>query len=598
RVSKLRSAATSANDCQQTNLTFDNAGTVAGHGSRAAGPAQSSAVRPAPAEREESSSNSDGGNGGVGEHGGGDVGSEAEAEHMAELRDQNAKLRAVLLAKREQIAALRGVLKTNKNTAEVALANLKQKYENEKCLVTDTMLKLRGELRAFKRRRRHVCQPAGDVCSALRGVRHPDGRTAAHCCSHSSALLYSAISISTRGNGADEAEQEAGVEPPPPLARLPSGSSNNSSKSNNNNIEKAEKAAADAAPKVFASSGNAWHSLSCPASELNLGVTLACGQSFRWRQLEQEGYWAGVHAIRSIRHPAAPPRTSRCWRDYLRLNGPTLGESLYAVLERLGPGCSAQYAASSLTFRVRLNTLENLFSFICSSNNNIARISQLVEKIVQNILASKFALLTAASTTAFPQLSALCSPERQTATPRVGLRLSRQICSRERQAAARPGRADWLHSLRGSAQPDEIRRCLTKEFTGVGRKVADCVCLMSLGPAAPVPVDVHVMRIARSLYGLPASTKSLTESAYQSISDFFPSLWQPHAGWAHTVLFAADLARFQHLKSPAIVDEVKPASLSTETPADAAADGEVESKKLEAERPPAKSGQGTRKRKR
>lgn len=35
-------------------------------------------------------------------------------------------------------------------TAEVALANLKSKYESEKYMVTDTMMKLRNELKALK----------------------------------------------------------------------------------------------------------------------------------------------------------------------------------------------------------------------------------------------------------------------------------------------------------------------------------------------------------------------------------------------------------------------------------------------------------------
>ena len=35
-------------------------------------------------------------------------------------------------------------------TAEVALANLKNKYENEKAMVTETMTKLRNELKALK----------------------------------------------------------------------------------------------------------------------------------------------------------------------------------------------------------------------------------------------------------------------------------------------------------------------------------------------------------------------------------------------------------------------------------------------------------------
>ena len=53
-----------------------------------------------------------------------------------ELQEQVVKLKAMLSTKREQIATLRSVLKANKSTAEVALANLKAKYENEKTIVT------------------------------------------------------------------------------------------------------------------------------------------------------------------------------------------------------------------------------------------------------------------------------------------------------------------------------------------------------------------------------------------------------------------------------------------------------------------------------
>ena len=45
---------------------------------------------------------------------------------------------------------MRTVLKANKQTAEVALANLKSKYENEKLIVTETMSKLRNELKSLK----------------------------------------------------------------------------------------------------------------------------------------------------------------------------------------------------------------------------------------------------------------------------------------------------------------------------------------------------------------------------------------------------------------------------------------------------------------
>jgi len=79
----------------------------------------------------------------------GDVTGDAP-EEVQEMQEQVVKLKAMLSTKREQIATLRSVLKANKSTAEVALANLKQKYENEKVIVTETMMKLRNELKSLK----------------------------------------------------------------------------------------------------------------------------------------------------------------------------------------------------------------------------------------------------------------------------------------------------------------------------------------------------------------------------------------------------------------------------------------------------------------
>uniref|UniRef100_A0A6A7FXM7 Protein bicaudal D-like n=3 Tax=Hirondellea gigas TaxID=1518452 RepID=A0A6A7FXM7_9CRUS len=73
--------------------------------------------------------------------------SESEVQ---ELQEQVIKLKALLSTKREQIATLRTVLKANKQTAEVALANLKSKYDTEKSIVTETMMRLRNELRLLK----------------------------------------------------------------------------------------------------------------------------------------------------------------------------------------------------------------------------------------------------------------------------------------------------------------------------------------------------------------------------------------------------------------------------------------------------------------
>ncbi|KAM4737502.1 protein bicaudal D homolog 2 [Anableps anableps] len=77
--------------------------------------------------------------------------SSEESERDTEsLLEEVLKLKSLLSTKREQIATLRTVLKANKQTAELALSNLKTKYETEKIMVSETMMKLRNELKALK----------------------------------------------------------------------------------------------------------------------------------------------------------------------------------------------------------------------------------------------------------------------------------------------------------------------------------------------------------------------------------------------------------------------------------------------------------------
>lgn len=83
------------------------------------------------------------------------------------------------------------------------------------------------------------------------------------------------------------------------------------------------------------------------------------------------------------------------------------------------------------------------------------------------------------------------------------------------------------------------------ELQGVGPKVADCVCLMGLGWGDAVPVDTHVWQIAQRDYKFgKGKHKSLTKATYDAVGDHFRNLWGVEAGWAHSVLFAADLRTF------------------------------------------------------
>ena len=78
---------------------------------------------------------------------GSDHNSSAENE---DLQEEVVKLKSLLATKREQVATLRTVLKANKTTAEVALANLKSKYVNEKGIIAEIVMKLRNENKALE----------------------------------------------------------------------------------------------------------------------------------------------------------------------------------------------------------------------------------------------------------------------------------------------------------------------------------------------------------------------------------------------------------------------------------------------------------------
>jgi N-glycosylase/DNA lyase len=99
------------------------------------------------------------------------------------------------------------------------------------------------------------------------------------------------------------------------------------------------------------------------------------------------------------------------------------------------------------------------------------------------------------------------------------------------------------------------------QLQGVGPKVADCVCLMGLGWGESVPVDTHVWQIAQRDYKFgKGKHKSLTKVTYDAVGDHFRALWGREAGWAHSVLFTADLRTFSERLATNIevhIDEVK-----------------------------------------
>eukprot|EP00029_Vermamoeba_vermiformis_P005020 TRINITY_DN1624_c0_g1_i1.p1 TRINITY_DN1624_c0_g1~~TRINITY_DN1624_c0_g1_i1.p1 ORF type:complete len:221 (+),score=56.80 TRINITY_DN1624_c0_g1_i1:915-1577(+) len=101
---------------------------------------------------------------------------------------------------------------------------------------------------------------------------------------------------------------------------------------------------------------------------------------------------------------------------------------------------------------------------------------------------------------------------------------------------------DWLINLRQKPRDDTCQELTT--LTGVGKKVADCTALFSLDKLDLVPVDTHVWQIAQRF--IPKlGKKSLNPQIYVEVGDFFREKFGDLAGWAHSILFAAELSSFK-----------------------------------------------------
>ena len=165
----------------------------------------------------------------------------------------------------------------------------------------------------------------------------------------------------------------------------------------------------------------------------------------------------------------------------------------------------------------------------------------------------------------FPTPQALTDPKVEPHLRELGFGYRAQyIAHTAKTITGKP--AGWLNGLRNPDSPvwgwkrsESDKEVAYKEaheelvtLSGVGPKVADCVCLMGLGWSEAVPIDTHFWQIAQRDYNFgKTKTKTFTKATYDAVGDHFRQLWGKQAGWAHSVLFTADLKSFAKAKKTA-----------------------------------------------
>jgi N-glycosylase/DNA lyase len=137
---------------------------------------------------------------------------------------------------------------------------------------------------------------------------------------------------------------------------------------------------------------------------------------------------------------------------------------------------------------LRQDPWENLVSFICSSNNNISRIGQMVDKLCINY-GKHLGKLGEVEYYDFPPPSALTVAGVEAKLRELGFGYRAKYISNTAKIVVDERPKGWLDGLR-KVEYKEAHAALL-ELSGVGPKVADCVCLMSLDKMEAVPVDTH-----------------------------------------------------------------------------------------------------------
>lgn len=290
---------------------------------------------------------------------------------------------------------------------------------------------------------------------------------------------------------------------------------------------------------------------------LNLKASLLNGQSFCWSQTSAKtatfsGVFQGYHLylrendvglIEYSENPIKETNSSlqTCLHDYFQLD-----VNMNELIEfwSTKDDYFKKIANSDLKgLRIlRQDPWECLISFLCSQNNNISRITQMLQDLRTNY-GEFICERDGVKYYSFPTLESLLKvKEEELRALGFGYRAAYIVCSIKQ--IQEKGGIDWLKGLR-KKNFEEIRNELI-ELKGVGMKVADCIALFSLDCKEAVPVDTHIWQIYRSYKGNNQKHNlKIKKDNYDTVAEFFQNKFEKYAGWAHSFLFTAELPLFK-----------------------------------------------------
>lgn len=271
-------------------------------------------------------------------------------------------------------------------------------------------------------------------------------------------------------------------------------------------------------------------------NELDLGLCVSCGQTFRWSQLEDgrqlgvDGHTWYLARQEEDRIEVETNGEQNGFVELFRLDT-SLAHVETQIIEK-GPELEP-YIEGMRGLRVLRpeSAHEVLFSFLCTPNNNMVRIKKMVDALAS--YGEELAEVAGRQTTVFPSVERIAQIDESELRARGFGYRGATIPSVARQILGRPH--GWLEDLREAPYEDGIQElCAIK---GIGPKLADCISLFALRKLEAAPVDTHLWQAYCRLYRPDLSDKPITDKRYKEAGDFFRARFGELTGWAHQYLF-------------------------------------------------------------
>lgn len=303
----------------------------------------------------------------------------------------------------------------------------------------------------------------------------------------------------------------------------------------------------------------AWQSLPLPSAELSLARVLRCGQTFRWRNINSIWTFSLHDKIVLLRQDESRLHYACIGQKAARTPDPSLvlpfindyfnlDVKLVQLYDQWGH-VELKYKLKKGSFSLfpgirmlRQDPWETVVSFICSSNNNVKRISKMCDSLCVEF-GDYINTFEGVDYFSFPRPEVLAAPEVETRLRELGFgyraRYIQQTAHMFMSDEYPEITLEALHGLRNDSYQDTHDFLL--KLSGVGPKVADCICLMALDKHDVVPVDTHVLQIAVRDYKFKGA-KTMTKNLYHAVRQHLQDLFGEYAGWAQLVMFAADLS--------------------------------------------------------